>query len=46
MLRFVNDLGKHNLEAMVVPHNNQWTVFYVANSYIYPDEELSISYGE
>ena len=30
MLRFVNDLGHHNVKAIIIPFKNKWHVLYKA----------------
>lgn len=47
LLRFVNDLGddSYNLEAIWVPLQNRWTLFYKTTRPVLAGEEFSIYYG-
>lgn len=32
ILRFVNDLGFHNVEPLILPYENKWNVYYKAKA--------------
>lgn len=45
MLRFINDNGIYNVEPVIFPYRNIWTIVLIATEDIYKGDEISYDYG-
>ena len=44
-MRFINDNGHYNCEAIGMPYKNIWTIIVIATSDLHPGDEISYDYG-
>lgn len=45
MMRFINDNGHYNAEAIGIPYKNIWNIIVITTSDVYPGDEISYDYG-
>jgi hypothetical protein len=46
LMRFVNHSDYPNCSVLHIPYKNRWRTIYITNTFILPDQELTVYYGE